>query len=169
MCQKRYVNTSSHKYVAKIESQQREVLHICKLLSATPFPSSAPVSMEQSINNESIFSKERENKRSFTVSHLARYSFLSKLRSYETKKNWVFSVISLPAQYFPPVQAVAVATSAFTKYIFCESVDSAHISQILSTFQEADCLLKLVKVNKQVFAITFLNRNLDHTAQLSIN
>ena len=39
-------------------------------------------------------------------------------------------------------------TSAFTEYIFCESVDSAHNSQISSTFQEADCLLKLVKVNK---------------------
>ena len=36
-----------------------------------------------------------------------------------------------------------------------ESVDSAHNSQISSTFQEADCLLKLVKINKQVFAITF--------------
>ena len=33
-----------------------------------------------------------------------------------------------------------------------ESVDNAHNSQILSTFQEAHCLLKLVKVNKQVFA-----------------
>ena len=31
------------------------------------------------------------------------------------------------------------------------------------------CLLKLVKVNKQVFAITLLNRNLNHTAQLSIS
>ena len=47
-------------------------------------------------------------------------------------------------------------TRVFTEYAFCESVDSAHNSQISSTFQEADCLLKLVKVNKQVFAIAFM-------------
>ena len=52
----------------------------------------------------------------------------------------------------------------FTEYVFRESVDSAHNSQISSTFQEADCLLKLVKVNKQVFAITLLSRNLNYTA-----
>ena len=57
----------------------------------------------------------------------------------------------------------------FTEYVFRESVDSARNSQISSTFQEADCLLKLVKVNKQVFAITLLSRNLNHTAQLSIS
>ena len=57
----------------------------------------------------------------------------------------------------------------FTDYVFRESVDSAHSSQISSTFQEADCLLKLVKVNKRVFAITLLSRNLNHTAQLSIS
>ena len=57
----------------------------------------------------------------------------------------------------------------FTEYVFRESVDSAHNSQISSTFQEDDCLLKLVKVNKQVFAITLLSRNLNHTAQLSIS
>ena len=57
----------------------------------------------------------------------------------------------------------------FTEYVFRESVDSAHNSQISSTFQEADCLLKLVKVNKQVFAITSLSRSLNHTAQLSIS
>ena len=57
----------------------------------------------------------------------------------------------------------------FTEYVFRESVDSAHMSQISSTFQEADCLLKLVKINKQVFAITLLSRNLNHTAQLSIS
>ena len=68
----------------------------------------------------------------------------------------VFSVISPPADYFPPppVEAVAAATSVFTEYVFCESVDCAHKTQISSTLQEADCLLKLVKVNKQVFAIT---------------
>ena len=57
-----------------------------------------------------------------------------------------------PADYLPPppppVEAVAAATSLFTEYVFCESVDSAHNSQISSIFQEADCLLKLVKVNK---------------------
>ena len=57
----------------------------------------------------------------------------------------------------------------FTEYVFRESVDSAHNSQISSTFQEADCLLKLVKINKQVFAITLLSRNLNDTAQLSIS
>ena len=57
----------------------------------------------------------------------------------------------------------------FTEYVFRESVDSAHNSQISSTFQEADCLLKLVKINKQVFVITLLSRNLNHTAQLSIS
>ena len=57
----------------------------------------------------------------------------------------------------------------FTEYVFRESVDSAHNSQISSTFQEADCLLKLVKINKQVFAITLLSRNLNHTAELSIS
>ena len=57
----------------------------------------------------------------------------------------------------------------FTENVFRESVGSAHNSQISSTFQEADCLLKLVKVNKQVFALTLLNINLNHTAQLSIS
>ena len=57
----------------------------------------------------------------------------------------------------------------FTEYVFRESVDSAHNSQISRTFQEADCLLKLVKINKQVFTITLLSRNLNHTAQLSIS
>ena len=75
---------------------------------------------------------------------------------------WVFSVIP-PSGLFPPpppVKAVAAATRVFTEYVFCEceSVDSAHISQISRTFQEAEAsltLLKLVKVNKQVFAVTF--------------
>ena len=63
---KSYVNTTSHKYVAKTEPQQREELHTRTMQSATPFSSSASVSMEQSINNYSLFSKETENKRSFT-------------------------------------------------------------------------------------------------------
>ena len=55
----------------------------------------------------------------------------------------------------PPVETVPAATSVLlTEYVFCESVDSAHNSQISSTFQESDCLLKLVKVNQQVFAKT---------------
>ena len=73
------------------------------------------------------------------------------------KKSGVFSVIL-------PVKAVATATSVFTEYVFCESVDSAHNSQISSTFEEADFLTKLVKVNKQVFAITLFNINFNHTA-----
>ena len=32
-----------------------------------------------------------------------------------------------------PVEAVAAATSVFTEYVFCESVDSAHNSKISST------------------------------------
>ena len=74
-----------------------------------------------------------------------------------------------PADYFPPVEAVAAATSVFTEYVFCESVDSAHISQISSTFQEVDCLLKLVKVNKTGICNNFIKQNLNHTAQRSIS
>ena len=86
------------------------------------------------------------------------------------QKNRVFPVIS-PQRIIPPppVEAVAAATSVFTEYVFSESGDSAHNSQIASTFQKTDCLLKRVKVNKQVFAITLLNWNLNHTAQLSIS
>ena len=74
------------------------------------------------------------------------------------------------ADYSPrPVEAVVAAISVFTDYVFCESVDSALNSHISGTFQEADCLLKLVKVNKQLFAIILLNKNLNHTAQLSIS
>ena len=69
----------------------------------------------------------------------------------------------------PPIEAVAAATCVFTENVFCESVDNAHKLQIASTFQEVECLLKLVEVNKQVFAITLLNKNLDHTAQVSIS
>ena len=86
----------------------------------------------------------------------------------EYKHLRVFSVMP-PSGLFPPVETVAAPTSVFTEYVFCETVDSAHNSQISSTFQEADCLLKLVKVNKQVFGITLLNRNLNHTAQPSIS
>ena len=73
--------------------------------------------------------------------------------------------------YLPPtpIEAVAVATSVFTEYVFCESVDSVHKSQISSNLQEADCLLKPVKVNTWVFSKTSLNRNLNHIAQLSIS
>ena len=78
-----------------------------------------------------------------------------------------------PSGLFPPQSKLwlllPVCMYLFTEYVFRESVDSAHNSQISSTFQEADCLLKLVKINKQVFAITLLSRNLNHTAQLSIS
>ena len=67
---------------------------------------------------------------------------------------------------FPPVEAVTTATSVFTEYFFWESVDSAHNSQISSTFQKDERLLKLVKTNKQVVALTLLNRNLNPAAQL---
>ena len=74
----------------------------------------------------------------------------------------------------PPVEAVAAATSVhvhvFIHWTRLSRVSRrAHNSQISSTFQEADCLLKLVKINKQVFAITLLSRNLNHAAELSIS
>ena len=79
------------------------------------------------------------------------------LRLNQRVSKWgLFRYFPPPQQIIsPPVEAVAAATNVFTEYVFCESVDSAHNSQISSTFQEAGCLLKLVdKVNKQVFAIT---------------
>ena len=69
----------------------------------------------------------------------------------------------------PQVEAVAAATTVFIEYIFRHLVDSAHNSQISSTFQEADCLLKPIEVNNQVVPIPLLNRNLNHSAQLSIS
>ena len=82
----------------------------------------------------------------------------------------VFSVYPPPSsELFLAAVVVVAATSVFTEYVFCESMDSAHNSQPSSIFQEPDCLLKLVKVNKELFAITLLNRNLNHTAQLSIS
>ena len=53
-----YVITTSHKYVAKTESQQREELHIRKLQTATTFSPSASVSLEQSRNTFSFSPKE---------------------------------------------------------------------------------------------------------------
>ena len=38
----------------------------------------------------------------------------------------------LPSGLFPPVETVAAADSVFTEHIFCESVDSAHKSQVPS-------------------------------------
>ena len=63
----------------------------------------------------------------------------------------------------PPVEAVAAATNVFTEYAFCESVDSAHNSQISRTFQKPDCLLRLVKVNisKTSFCNNFITRKLE--------
>ena len=76
-----------------------------------------------------------------------------------------------PSRLFPPppVEAVAAATSVFTEYVIRLWHGSRQCTQISSTLQEADCLLKLVKVNKQVFPIPLLSRNLNHTAQLSIS
>ena len=74
--------------------------------------------------------------------------------SSDKNSSWVFSVSSPPpADYFPPPQSklwllLPVYMYLITEYVFRESVDSAHNSQISSTFQEADCLLKLVKINK---------------------
>ena len=47
---KNYVNTTSQKYVAKTESQQREELHIRTLQTETICSPSASVPLEQSIN-----------------------------------------------------------------------------------------------------------------------
>ena len=77
----------------------------------------------------------------------------------------VFSVFP-PNGLSPPSRNCSTKRSVF---VFWESVDSAHNSQISSNFQEANCLLKLVKVNKQVFAIISLKRNLKYTAQLSLS
>ena len=53
--------------------------------SATPFSSSASVSMEQSINNYSLFSKETENKRSFTSDKVEFSHYICPKKS----KNWL--------------------------------------------------------------------------------
>ena len=79
-------------------------------------------------------------------------------------------IIPPPPPPPPPVEAVAAATSVhvFNHWIRLSRV-SRQCTQFTSTFQEADCLLKLVKINKQVFATTLLSRNLNHIAQLSIS
>ena len=64
---KSYVNTTSHKYIAKTESQQREELHTRTMQSVTSFSSSASVSMEQSINIYSLFSKETVKQTQFHI------------------------------------------------------------------------------------------------------
>ena len=77
-----------------------------------------------------------------------------------------------PAEYCPPPpssRSCIYCYQVLTEYIFCESVDTAHNSQISSTFQEADCLLKLIKLNNQVAPKTSGKRNLNRTAQLSIS
>ena len=56
---------------------------------------------------------------------------VGKIRKNDEETVLVFSVIP-PADYFPPVKAVATATSVFTGYVFCKSVDSAHNSQTSS-------------------------------------
>ena len=58
----------------------------------------------------------------------------------------VFFVISDPADNSPSLNLVTT-TSLFTELIFCESVDSPHKSRSSSSFQKADCLLKLIQVN----------------------
>ena len=45
-----YLNTTSHRHIAKTESKEREKLHTHTLQLATPRCSSASVSLEQSIN-----------------------------------------------------------------------------------------------------------------------
>ena len=50
-CFKKYVSTTSHKWVAKTEWQQREELHIRTLQTNTTCSPSASVPLEQSINS----------------------------------------------------------------------------------------------------------------------
>ena len=50
MCQKSYLKTNIHRYVAKTESQQRGELHIRTLQTDTTCSPSASVPLEQSIN-----------------------------------------------------------------------------------------------------------------------
>ena len=64
----------------------------------------------------------------------------------------------VPGRLFSQDTAVATAANALIEAIFCESVDNEYILQISSTFQEADCLLKLVKVNKQSVPRTFIKQ-----------
>ena len=80
-----FVNTTGHEYVLKTESQQREELHFRTLQTATPFSSSALVSIEQSINIYSLFSKETEKKRSFTSD---KVQFLH-YNCAKNSKNWL--------------------------------------------------------------------------------
>ena len=58
-------------------------LHFCTLQRATPGSSSASLSVEQSINNYSLFSKETENKRSFTSDKVefSQYIYLKKSKN----------------------------------------------------------------------------------------
>ena len=52
---------------------------------------------------------------------------------------WVFSVISPPSRLSPPpVEDVAAAVSVFAEYAFCQSVDSAHNSDILRSWLLAE-------------------------------
>ena len=66
---------------------------------------------------------------------------------------------------YPAVEIIATVTSVLTEHTFCESLDRANNSQISNTFQESDCLLKLIKVNNQVVPTILLNGNVNHTAQ----
>ena len=57
-----------------------------------------------------------------------------------------FFVISDPADS-PPSRNLVTIASLFTEWIFCESVNSPHKSRSSSSFEKADCLLKLIEVN----------------------
>ena len=86
---KSYVKTTSHKYVAKTESQQREELHTRALQSATTCSSSASVSLEQSMKHYSHFLKETDNKLSFTSDkiHILHYNCAKKFQKLIEKQD----------------------------------------------------------------------------------
>ena len=82
---KSYVKTTSHIYVAKLESQQREELRIRTLQSASACSRSASMPLEQSINT---FLFSRRKQKTNAVSHLTRYSFYNRTVQ-KVSKNWL--------------------------------------------------------------------------------
>ena len=98
-----------------------------------------------------LFSIFKDKIQSYEIQFSIRsYDTKIQIRIYDTKiqfRSYDTKIISSELR-------IATATSVFTEYVFWKSVDWAHNTQMSSTLQEADCLLKLFKVNKQVFALT---------------
>ena len=78
----------------------------------------------------------------------------------------VFSVIPPPPVDYPPGRSWSCCYQCIHRIRLLRV--SRQCTQFTSLkYLPRSCLL--AEVNKQVFAITLLNRNLDHTAQLSIS